>query len=187
MTKASRNAVPVPRARGWGVALGLLLAFAAAAALAAPATPGAALATLQAPSDVALEEIVSGRARLGFTPVVADGVHVVGGSGESTWLRLRTDVPTSEGRFYLGLPRQAIHSMRLYLGAAPFEEVAHTGIAETDSAVRWPDLMTLPLPADARGPVTLYVEVRGNGHLNLRPRLLDAGQWQGRAASSSRA
>ena len=187
MTKASRNAVPVPRARGWGVALGLLLAFAAAAALAAPATPGAALATLQAPSDVALEEIVSGRARLGFTPVVADGVHVVGGSGESTWLRLRTDVPTSEGRFYLGLPRQAIHSMRLYLGAAPFEEVAHTGIAETDSAVRWPDLMTLPLPADAHGPVTLYVEVRGNGHLNLRPRLLDAGQWQGRAASSSRA
>ena len=157
--------------------------------LVAPALASApSLAVLQAPSDVALADIVSGRARTGFTPVVAGGVHVVGRDGQSTWLRLRTEVPVGEGEgHFVGLPRQAIASMRLFGGEPPFAELASTGIAETDAAVRWPDLMTLPLPVDARGPVTLYIEVRGHGHLSLRPRLLDAAQWRRRAQASSSA
>lgn len=157
--------------------------------LCAPALASApSLAVLQASSDVALADIVSGRARTGFTPVVEDGVHVVGRAGQSTWLRVRADIPAGEGeRYFIGLPRQAIASMRLFEGEAPFAELGGTGIAETDAAVRWPDLMTLPLPAETRGPVTLYLEVRGYGHLSLRPRLLDATQWSRRAYASSRA
>ena len=112
---------------------------------------------------------------------------MVGGSGVSTWLRLRLDVPADRGVVSIGLPRQAMDSMRLFVAGESFAEVDHAGIAETDSAVRWPDLMTVRLPAELRGPVTVYLEVRGHGHLNLRPRLLDAAQWQARAAASSRA
>ena len=184
MSQATRSANATRFRRTWPalLALGLLAVALVAAAAGAPS-----LAVLRAPAGVSLDDIVSGRARLGFTPVVSDGVHVAGAASEATWLRLRIDVPASDGPVYLGLPRQAIDSMRLFVGEPPFAEAAHTGIAETDAAVRWPDLMTVPLPADARGRQTLYLEVRGHGHLNLRPRLLDAGQWQSRSAASSRA
>lgn len=184
MSQPLGSACTVRRLRAWAVGLALLLCLPLAQAR---TTDGPSLAVLQAPSSVTLEDILSGRARRGFDPVVADGVHVVGRPGESTWLRLRTTLPEASGPEYISLPRQAIASMRLFVVESGFAEVAHTGIAETDAAVRWPDAMTLPLPADTHGPVTLYLEVRGNGHLNLRPRVLDASQWRARAAASSRA
>lgn len=172
--------------RSPGLAAGLALLLAAAPAV-AQSPPAPALAVLQAPSDVPLDDIVSGRARLGFSPVVDEGVHVVGYAGQSTWLRLHVDLPVQDPPGHLGLPRQAIDSMRLFVARDGFTEADHAGIAETDAAVRWPDLLTVSLPADLHGPATLYVEVRGHGHLNLRPRLLDDAQWRARAAASSRA
>jgi diguanylate cyclase (GGDEF)-like protein len=166
--------------------LALALLLAGGIAQAAPA-PAPRLAIVQASSDIALEDIVSGRARIGFTPIVADGIHVIGRPGRTTWLRLRVDVPDDGARRIIGLPRQAIDSVRLHLPAGLEAEPVQTGIGETDEAVRWPDNFALPLPANASGPATYYLEIKGQGHLNLRPRLIDQAQREARAHASSRA
>ena len=146
-----------------------------------------AVAVLEAPSNLSLDDIVSGRARIGFNPVVEAGTHVIGHPGRTQWLRLRLDLPEDGSPRFLSLPRQAIDTLRLHLAGPPDEVLAQAGIGETDTAVRWPDTLVLPLPARLRGPVTVYLEVRGQGHLNLRPRLLDQAQWQLRSEASSHA
>ena len=143
------------------------------------------MAIVQAPSTISLDEIVSGRAKIGFTPVVSDGIHAIGRPGTTIWLRIRTQLPADDAMLFVSLPRQAIDSFRLHLGSSPGNPVAGTGIAETDEAVRWPDVFVLALPATTPRNVTLYLEIRGQGHLNLRPRVINRAQWRERARASS--
>lgn len=175
-----------PPIASWIVPL-LSALFALATGPVQAASAGPALAVLEAPSDTPLDEIVSGRARIGFNPVVDDGIHAIGRPGQTQWLRLRLHLPEDGVRRFLSLPRQPIDSLRLHVAGPPDEVLAEGGIGETDKAVRWPDSLVLPLPASLRGEVTVYLEVRGQGHLNLRPRLLDEAQWQSRSRSSSAA
>ena len=168
--------------------LALLSALLALAPVGLRATePGPSLAVLEAPTDTPLEDLVSGRARIGFNPVVEEGTHAIGRPGRSQWLRLHLNLPDDGAKRFLSLPRQAIDSMHLHLAGPPDQVLGQTGIGETDGAVRWPDTLVLPLPGDLHGPVTVYLEVRGQGHLNLRPRLLDEAQWHQRSQDSSQA
>ena len=163
-----------------------LLAGAGVKAAISMSPPGVvAIATVQAPSAITLDQIISGRAKIGFTPVVSDGIHAVGRPGTTVWLRLRVDLPGDGASRFVSLPRQAIDSLRLYVDSQASVPVAATGIAETDEAVRWPDSFVLPLPASAQGEVTLYLEIQGQGHLNLRPRVIDRAQGRERARASS--
>ena len=174
----------------------LLAAFAvfacACAQAAVPATTavsaspvGPVTAIVAAPSEISLDQIVTGRAKIGFNPVVADGIHAIGRPGTTLWLRIRTQIPADGTPRFVSLPRQAIDSLRLYLGDNPDNPVASTGIAETDEAARWPDYFVLALPPSASGNVTLYLEIQGQCHLNLRPRIIDQAQWRERARASS--
>ncbi len=165
--------------------LSALWALTASCAFAAGPQDGPALAVLEAPAAYGLDDLVSGRARIGFNPVVEDGIHVIGRPGTTQWLRLRLDLPEDGVRRFISLPRQAIDTVRVHLPGPPDEVLAQAGIGETDAAVRWPDNLVLPLPQVLHGPTTVYLEVRGQGHLNLRPRLLDESQWRQRAAASS--
>ncbi|OGT57788.1 MAG: hypothetical protein A3E01_03430 [Gammaproteobacteria bacterium RIFCSPHIGHO2_12_FULL_63_22] len=143
------------------------------------------MAIVQAPSTISLDQIVSGRAKIGFTPVVSDGIHAIGRPGTTIWLRIRTQLPTDDAPRFVSLPRQAIDSFRLHVDGNPGNPVASTGIAETDEAVRWPDSFVLALPALTPRNTTLYLEIQGQGHLNLRPRVIDQAQWRERARASS--
>ncbi|MBC7656656.1 MAG: hypothetical protein H7147_05700, partial [Frankiaceae bacterium] len=164
----------------------VLLASGVAQAWAPVATPGAAsMAIVQAPSAITLDEIISGRAKIGFSPVVSDGIHAIGRPGTTIWLRLRLSLPDDDVPRFVSLPRQAIDSLRLHVEGQSSLPLARTGIAETDEVVRWPDSFVLPLPASAQGDVTLYLEIEGQGHLNLRPRVIDQDQWRERARASS--
>lgn len=151
---------------------------------AASTSDGPVMAIVQAPSEISLDQIVSGRAKIGFTPVVSDGIHAIGRPGTTIWLRIRTQLPADDQPRFVSLPRQAIDAFRLHVDGNP---VSSTGIAETDAAVRWPDSFVLALPESAARNVTLYLEIQGQGHLNLRPRVIDQGQWRERAQASSMA
>lgn len=152
---------------------------------AAAPSAGPVMAITQAPSEISLDQIVSGRAKIGFTPVVSDGIHAIGRPGTTIWLRIRTRLPADDEPRFVSLPRQAIDSLRLHVAGNPGNPVASTGIAETDEAVRWPDSFVLALPASAPRSVTLYLEIQGQGHLNLRPRVIDQAQWRERARAGS--
>jgi GGDEF domain-containing protein len=157
----------------------------APAPLAAPAFDGPVVAIVQAPSEISLDQIVSGRAKIGFTPVVSDGIHAIGRPGTTIWLRIRTQLPADDEPRFVSLPRQAIDTLRLHVDGDPGNPVASTGIAQTDEVVRWPDAFVLALPATAPRNPTLYLEIQGQGHLNLRPRVIDQAQWRERARASS--
>lgn len=146
---------------------------------------GPVMAIVEAPSAVSLDQIVSGRAKIGFTPVVSDGIHATGRPGTTIWLRIRTQLPADDQPRFVSLPRQAIDSLRLHVEGDQGNPVASTGIAQTDQAVRWPDSFVLALPTSAPRSVTLYLEINGQGHLNLRPRVIDQAQWRERARASS--
>ena len=185
------------RTTGW--TLRLLAALATSACLVAaaqaiapfPPTGTTALsaspvmAIVQAPSEISLEQIVSGRAKIGFTPVVSDGIHAIGRPGTTIWLRIRTQLPANDEPRFVSLPRQAIDRLQLYVDGIPGNPVASTGIAQSDAAVRWPDTFVLALPTSARRNATLYLQIQGQGHLNLRPRVIDQAQWRERARASS--
>ena len=190
MTRQHRTTGWTPRLLTALAVLACLAAGTQAAAVAATAPSPAVsaspvMAIVQAPSTISLDEIVSGRAKIGFTPVVSDGIHAIGRPGTTLWLRIRTQLPADSEPRFVSLPRQAIDSLRLHVDGDPGNPVASTGIAETDEAVRWPDSFVLALPASAPRNLTLYLEIQGQGHLNLRPRVIDQAQWRERARASS--
>lgn len=174
--------------------LGWLAALALASVLATPgwarsADPTAGLvqvAIAETPTDVSLDDIVSGRARQGFSPLVERGLHVVGKPGRSVWLRLRLDLPDDGQARYVSLPRQAIDRLRLHQAGPPELVLEQTGIGMPVVGAHWPNLFVLPLPAGTPGPAILYLEVEGQGHLNLQPRLITEAQWQARAEANGR-
>jgi diguanylate cyclase (GGDEF)-like protein len=196
----SRPTSPVARAarvdRGarrawWWAAIVLLAAWLSPAFAAVPAAPagvaaaevaadGAAnaaapqmrLALAQAPADVPLEEILSGRARIGFTPLVARGAAARAEPGSVLWLRVRLDGLPGDDAQALVLPRQAIRQLRLYAPGPPARAIAEDGLSAQDASARWPGRFVLPMPA-GEATRTLYLRVDGQGWLNLQPALLD--------------
>ncbi len=166
----------------------LALAFLAPAGArsAEPGTDGLKLAVAEAPAETSLEDIVSGRARVGFTPLVEDGLNVVGRAGQTVWLRLRMDLPMDGEARFVSLPRQTIEHLRLHEAGPPDRVTSETGISEPSKRSRWPDAFVLPVPAGSSGKTTLYLEVQGKGYLNLQPRLLTEDQVQAQASASGR-
>jgi diguanylate cyclase (GGDEF)-like protein len=79
----------------------------------------------------------------------------------------------------LVLPRQSIQALQLYVPGPPARLVAATQPRTQPTASRWPGPFELPLPDDAG---TLYLQVQGEGWLNLQPEFLDAAQLQRRHA-----
>lgn len=176
------------------IGLFCLLIVALAAGLPGPATgsTGAAgpaalqLAIVEAQAAIPLDDIVSGRARLGFNPLAERGLHVIGKPGSAVWLRLRMQLPEDGQSRFISLPRQAIDHLRLYQSGPPDLLLAESGIGRVTDHARWPDAFVLALPAQASGAMTVYLQVQGRGHLNLQPRLISAEQVEVQVAASGR-
>jgi diguanylate cyclase (GGDEF)-like protein len=171
-----------------------LLAFAFALAVATPVTArtadaagdGLQLAIAESDSAVALEDILNGRARIGFAPRLGKGLQVVGKPGRTVWLRLRTTLPEQPGGHFLSLPRQGIEKLRLYQAGPPLQLLGESGTGAAPNPLRWPGAFLLPVPSARSGPATWYLEVRGQGYLTLQPSLLPAEAAQAQARTSSR-
>ena len=86
---------------GWASASALLLASTASPPVRADEPDTALLsprlAIVETDAALPLDDIVSGRARVGFDPVAGRGLYVIGKPGRSTWLRLRMDLGASSG------------------------------------------------------------------------------------------
>lgn len=171
-----------------GLAMASLLAVApafAAQTASAPPEQRPALALMETPTGTALADILSGRARPGFTPRLENAIVIRGEPGKSAWLRLRVDVPADGKRYWLRLDRQAIESLRLYVPGPPPTLVAETGRGKTaELDPEWPDAFLVPLPADLQGVAMLYLEVDGEGLLQLRPELISADAIEARDRGS---
>ena len=174
---------------GWASLCALLLASTASSAVCADerdtALPAPRLAVLETDATLPLDDIVSGRARVGFDPVAGRGLYVVGKPGRSTWLRLRMDLGARGGAWFVSLPRQAIDHLRLYQAGPPDRMIAETGITQVLRRANWPESFVLPLPADAAGPTTLYLQIEGQGYLNLQPTVLSDQDMRARAEISN--
>ncbi|MEO7251372.1 MAG: diguanylate cyclase [Arenimonas sp.] len=174
---------------GWASACTLLLASTASLRVRADEPDTGLLSPRLAivETDVALplDDIVSGRARVGFNPVAGRGLYVVGKPGRATWLRLRMDLEASGGPRFVSMPRQAIDHLRLYQAGPPDRLIAETGIAQVLRRANWPDVFLLPLPAAAAGPTTLYLQIEGQGYLNLQPTIVSGEEMRAQAGASS--
>lgn len=135
------------------------------------------LAVMETPVGTRLEDILSGRAQPGFTPVLTPGFPFAARDGTAIWVRIRTDLPPGDSsRLRLVMPRVPLDRLRLRLpptGEVVADESFYRPTAD-DSP--WSANFVLPLPAGLAGRTELYLELEGriNGGLHLR--LLDAEQ-----------
>jgi len=142
------------------------------------------IAVVDAPDKVGLVDILGNRVRLGFNPVLHSGYAYTAQPGRTIWLRIRADIPNDGRPRFLSLPRQAIDSARLYSSRDPTQLLAETGLEREHPQARWPDALLLPMPGDPSGASTVYLAVKGRGHLNLQPTLLNEEQAQEQAADA---
>jgi diguanylate cyclase (GGDEF)-like protein len=155
---------------GW-----LALAVFALASLAAQAaaTPAFELAVMEAPVGTSLDDILSGRAQPGFTPVLTPGFSFNARSGRVLWVRIRTDLPPApHDGWRLGINRVPLDRLILVV-QPPGTLVGEASFFTTGGqGAPWPADFDLPLPQDLSGPTTFYLQlegrVRGGLHVTLR-------------------
>lgn len=143
------------------------------------------IAVLTAPTGTPLEEIVTGRARVGFTPVIRRGTSVRGLPGQSTWLRLRPKLPEDGQKRFLRIDRQAFDALRLYRASPQVHLLAEVdGQHRLEGEPRWPDGYIFALPEGVTSGSTLYLEAQGLGYLNLQPEWLTRDELSARESHS---
>lgn len=157
-----------------------------AAADTAPA-PSFELAVMDTPVDTSLDDILTGRAQPGFTPVLTPGFEFDARDGRVLWVRIRTDLPPAPpGGWRLGINRAPLDRIRLRV-QPPGDVVSETGFfADHRLGTPWPTSFELALPADLRGPTTLYLQVEGRVRGGLHFRIKDAAAARADEAASRR-
>jgi GGDEF domain-containing protein len=163
------------------------LMFASLAAAQEPAHAAAApeLAVLRAPPDTALADILSGRARLGFDPVVGDGITVHGADTDVVWLRVRGGGAAVHPD-WVRLERQAIDRVELFVPGDPGTPAARSGLAYPPPArIRASDSFLLAVPASADPSGALYLRIEGRGFLYLHPQMLSDEEVEQREQASA--
>lgn len=168
-----------------------LLAFGLACTGLASASPRAAddvvapqLAIVVTDDSVPLEEIVSGRARVGFSPLVGRGLSLVGSPGKTIWLRLRVDLPQDNRARFVSLPRQLIDRLSIFSTSDTTQALGSSGLADEGGSGRWPDAFLLPLPVSDGPTATAYLRVQGRGALDLQPSIVTGEQARQHATSA---
>jgi GGDEF domain-containing protein len=142
------------------------------------------LAVLQAPREVGLEDILSGRARVGFNPVIGERI-TLRADDRAIWLRVRAP-GGGAGAQQVRLERQAIDRVQLFVPADPRTPVAETGLSlPKDGRAPAAQSFLLPIPRGPDGAGPLYVRIEGRGFLYLHPQLLTDAQVEQREKASA--
>lgn len=149
------------------MALSLLAAPVRAAGLA----PALDLAVMETPVGTTLDDILTGRAQPGFTPVLTPGFSFQARPGRDIWVRIRTDLPEAGGtNWQLAIVRAPLDRLQLKLlpdGRVVAEDSFFHAAGEDNP---WPANFLLPLPAELAGKSEFYLLLQGevNGGLHLR-------------------
>ncbi|MFY2765461.1 diguanylate cyclase [Arenimonas sp. MALMAid1274] len=155
-----------------GLLLALMLPLAARAAELA-VQPAFELAVMETPQGTTLDDILTGRAQPGFTPVLTPGFPFQAREGQVLWVRVRTELPPAPpGGWRVGIVRVPLDHIRLRV-QPPGAVVSRASFFVTGKdSTPWPATFELKLPPELQGRTTLYLElegkVRGGFHLRLR-------------------
>ncbi len=146
-----------------------------------------AVASTTAPPEVPLADILIGRYQPGFFPDLDGIVAASPRTGRVVWLRLQAELPTNERAWFVRVERANVDRVAVVLPARPAVEVAESRFFQIGSwDARWPDGFVLPLPADTRGAVAIYLRVEGSVDVDLRPQLIDGSVLAEREAAAIR-
>ncbi|GAB2660325.1 GGDEF domain-containing protein [Arenimonas aestuarii] len=142
--------------------------------------PSLDLAVMETPAGTTLNDILTGRAQPGFTPVLTPGLAFTARDGRVLWVRVRTDLPAGDHDWRLGVVRVPLEHLRLRVHP-PGRVVARDSFFDrVDDQQPWPSHFDLPLPEGMSGPAELYLElegrVMGGLHVSLRDAATAAGQ-----------
>lgn len=171
------------RVIGW-----LALAVLALAGLPAHAAspPAFELAVKETPAGTTLDDILSGRAQPGFTPVLTPGFEFDARAGRETWVRIRTDLPPApDGGWRLGINRVPLDRIVLVLpDGAPVAEAGFFAVRGEETP--WPATFYLAVPGELSGPTDLYLRLEGRVRGGLHVSLQDASSARSDEAAARR-
>ena len=162
--------------KAWAFAFGLVVVLLAQVGLAGASdgdTPAIDVARMETPRGTPLQDILSGRAQPGFTPVLTPGFPFTARDGHVLWVRIRTELPADGRQWRLGVVRVPLDQLRLRVHP-PGEVVARDGFfRRTSERAPWPATFELPLPEGTAGPTELYLELEGQV-------ICESGRWLAR-------
>jgi hypothetical protein len=145
-----------------------------------------AIAIAQTPPATTLPDLLSGRARTAFEPVLSDRITLNATGDRAVWLRVRATLPDDGQQRWLRLERQSVDRARLYLPSAPASIADEIGSDNGEPAAGpAPEAVLLRIPPDVTGPQTMYVELRARGLLYLQPQVLRADEIAARQDASA--
>lgn len=142
-----------------------------APARAAAPVPALDLAVMDTPAGTTLDDIITGRAQPGFTPVLTPGFSFQARPGRDIWVRIRTELPEAGASgLQLAIVRAPLDRIQLRLlpDARVVAEESFFHAAGDDNP--WPANFLLPLPPELAGKSEFYLLLQGkvNGGLHLR-------------------
>ncbi len=142
------------------------------------------LAVMETPAGTTLDDILSGRAQPGFTPVLTPGFSFTARDGQVLWVRIRTDLPAGDQDWRLGLVRVPLEHLRLRIHP-PGDVVARDSFFSRGDGQRpWPSRFDLALPAGLSGRTELYLELEGRVMAGLHVSLRDAATARAQEAQA---
>ena len=162
--------------------IGALLLVPALALAADP--PPIELAVMETPVGTTLDDILTGRAQPGFTPVLTPGFAFTARDGMAIWVRVRTELPPGDSsRWRLNLARAPLDRVRMRLasGRVVGEDSFYNAAADESP---WPANFTFALPPGLSGKTALYLEVEGKVSGGMHLKLLEADESERNEASA---
>lgn len=154
-------------------AIGALL-LVPALSLAAGPPPAVELAVMETPVGTTLDDILTGRAQPGFTPVLTPGFTFAARDGAAIWVRVRTELPAGDSaQWRLNVARAPLDRLRLRLadGRVVAEDSFYNPSSDESP---WPASFVFALPPGLEGRTELYLEIEGKVSGGLHLRLLAA-------------
>ncbi|HEX4852972.1 diguanylate cyclase [Arenimonas sp.] len=165
----------------------LALWLSAAPARAAAPAPALDLAVMETPVGTTLDDILTGRAQPGFTPVLTPGFSFQARPDRDLWVRIRTELPEAGGTDWrLAIVRAPLDRIQLKLlpDARVVAEESFFHAAGDDNP--WPANFLLPLPAELAGKSEFYLQLQGKVNGGLHLRLQDAATARASEAQARR-
>lgn len=172
---------------GLTVFLTALVALAVTRAIAAEPAQGLQLelAVMETPLETSLDDILSGRAQPGFTPVLTPGFAFHAREGRVLWVRVRTELPPApSGGWRLGIVRVPLDRLRLRVQPPGTVVDEDSFFATGPDNMPWPATFELAVPPGLSGKTTLYLQLEGKVRGGLHLRLRDARDATAEEASA---
>lgn len=144
------------------------------AARAAGPAPALELAVMETPVGTTLDDILTGRAQPGFTPVLTPGFSFQARGDRDLWVRIRTELPEARGpNWQLAIVRAPLDRLQLKLLPDARVVAEESFFHPADDANPWPANFLLPLPQELSGRSEFYLHLQGEVRGGLHLRLLD--------------